>query len=413
MALMKHVVHVMVSAMFIITSTAVAFDILSNENLAVYWGQNSYGASHNNQEAAWQQRLAHYCEDDVIDVFPIAFLTSFYGEGDLPSINLGNTCNSGNSVEFAGTQLLDCSFLASDIKECQAAGKIVTLSIGGASSGNVGFQNDIQATQYAQVIWDVFLGGTSSTRPFGTAVLDGIDMDIEGGSQTGYAAFLKELRRLMDASEKQFYLTAAPQCVFPDANLGDTLNAVGFDAVYVQFYNNWCGLQNYNNPDAWNFGTWDNWAKTISPNRDVKIYIGAPASSSAGYGYVNASMLSTIIQETMAQYSSFGGVMLWDASQAYANDRYDESVKNALVQCDSPTTIASSTATSTTVTTVITTSPAPPHTSCTGIKYWKKNSIYVKGDQVKHKGQLWMAKWWTQDDIPGGDANVWLDEGSC
>lgn len=352
-------------------------------------------------------------KDDVIDVFPIAFLTSFYGEGDLPSINLGNTCNSGNSVEFAGTQLLDCSFLASDIKECQAAGKIVTLSIGGASSGNVGFQNDIQATQYAQVIWDVFLGGTSSTRPFGTAVLDGIDMDIEGGSQTGYAAFLKELRRLMDASEKQFYLTAAPQCVFPDANLGDTLNAVGFDAVYVQFYNNWCGLQNYNNPDAWNFGTWDNWAKTISPNRDVKIYIGAPASSSAGYGYVNASMLSTIIQETMAQYSSFGGVMLWDASQAYANDRYDESVKNALVQCDSPTTIASSTATSTTVTTVITTSPAPPHTSCTGIKYWKKNSIYVKGDQVKHKGQLWMAKWWTQDDIPGGDANVWLDEGSC
>lgn len=115
----------------------------------------------------------------------------------------------------------------------------------------------------------------------------------------------------------------------------------------------------------------------------------------------------------MAQYSSFGGVMLWDASQAYANNRYDESVKNALVQCDSPTTIASSTATSTTVTTVITTSPAPPHTSCTGIKYWKKNSIYVKGDQVKHKGQLWMAKWWTQDDIPGGDANVWLDEGSC
>lgn len=200
-----------------------------------YWGQNSYGASHHNQKATWQQRLAHYCEDSAIDVFPIAFLTSFYGEGDLPSINLGNTCNSGNSAEFAGTQLLDCSFLASDIEECQAAGKIVTLSIGGASGGSVAFQSDTQATQYAQVIWDIFLGGTSSTRPFGTAVLDGIDMDIESGSQTGYAAFLKALRKLMDANEKQFYLTAAPQCVFPDANLGDTLNAVGFDAVYVQF----------------------------------------------------------------------------------------------------------------------------------------------------------------------------------
>lgn len=378
-----------------------------------YWGQNSYGASHHNQETAWQQRLAHYCKDSVIDVLPIAFLTSFYGEGDLPFINLGNICNSGNNAKFAGTELLDCSFLASDIKKCQAAGKIVTLSIGGANSGNVGFQNDTQATQYAQVIWDIFLGGMSSTRPFGTAVLDGIDMDIEGGSQTGYAAFLKELRKLMDASEKQFYLTAAPQCVFPDANLGDTLNAVGFDVVFVQFYNNWCGLQNYNNPDAWNFGTWDNWAKTVSPNRDVKIYIGAPASSSAGNGYVNASILSTIIQETMTQYSSFGGVMLWDASQAYANNRFDESVKNALVQCDSPTSIASSTATSTTVTTVATTSPTPPPPSCTGIQYWKESSIYAKGDHVKYKGQLWMAKWWTQDDIPGGDANVWLDKGSC
>lgn len=235
MALVKHVVHVIVSAMFTITSTVIAFDILSNNNLAVYWGQNSYGASHHNQKATWQQRLAHYCEDSAIDVFPIAFLTRFYGEGDLPSINLGNTCNSGNSAEFAGTQLLDCSFLASDIEECQAAGKIVTLSIGGASGGSVAFQSDTQATQYAQVIWDIFLGGTSSTRPFGTAVLDGIDMDIESGSQTGYAAFLKALRKLMDANEKQFYLTAAPQCVFPDANLGDTLNAVGFDAVYVQF----------------------------------------------------------------------------------------------------------------------------------------------------------------------------------
>ncbi|KAG2753615.1 carbohydrate-binding module family 5 protein [Suillus brevipes Sb2] len=410
MALVKHVVHVIVSAMFTITSTVIAFDILSNNNLAVYWGQNSYGASHHNQKATWQQRLAHYCEDSAIDVFPIAFLTRFYGEGDLPSINLGNTCNSGNSAEFAGTQLLDCSFLASDIEECQAAGKIVTLSIGGASGGSVAFQSDTQATQYAQVIWDIFLGGTSSTRPFGTAVLDGIDMDIESGSQTGYAAFLKALRKLMDANEKQFYLTAAPQCVFPDANLGDTLNAVGFDAVYVQFYNNWCGLQNYNNSDAWNFGTWDNWAKTKSPNRDVKIYIGASASPSAGDDYVDPGTLSTIIQETMAQYSSFGGVMLWDVSQAYANNRYDESVKDALDQCYIPTTTASPTATSTTVTTVTTTSPP---TSCTGIKYWRKSSIYVKGDQVKHKGHLWMAKWWTQDDIPGGDANAWLDEGSC
>jgi hypothetical protein len=29
--------------------------------------------------------------------------------------------------------------------------------------------------------------------------------------------------------------SSAPQCPYPDAYIGDTLNAVGFDAVYVQF----------------------------------------------------------------------------------------------------------------------------------------------------------------------------------
>lgn len=62
----------------------------------------------------------------------------------------------------------------------------------------------------------------------------------------------------------------------------------------------------------------DNWAKTVSPNKNVKVYIGAPASSTAaGSGYVSASTLASIISQTKSQYTSFGGVMLWDASQAY------------------------------------------------------------------------------------------------
>ncbi|KAG6835055.1 hypothetical protein C0991_004301, partial [Blastosporella zonata] len=69
---------------------------------------------------------------------------------------------------------------------------------------------------------------------------------------------------------------------------------------------------------AWNFGTWDNWAKTQAINKNVKVYIGAPASSTAaGSGYVSAATLGQIAKEIRAKYSSFGGVMLWDASQAY------------------------------------------------------------------------------------------------
>jgi chitinase len=68
--------------------------------------------------------------------------------------------------------LPNCSFLASDIQDCQAKGKIVTLSIGG-SDGVFGFVSDSQAEEFADTIWDLFLGGSSSTRPFGSAILDG------------------------------------------------------------------------------------------------------------------------------------------------------------------------------------------------------------------------------------------------
>lgn len=62
----------------------------------------------------------------------------------------------------------------------------------------------------------------------------------------------------------------------------------------------------------------DNWARTQSPNRNVKVYIGAPASSTAaGSGFVDINTLSNIARTTRSQFSSFGGVMLWDASQAF------------------------------------------------------------------------------------------------
>ena len=109
---------------------------------------------------------------------------------------------------------------------------------GGASGGVVLTSND-QAETFAQSIWDNFLGGTSSTRPFGDADLDGVDLDIEGGSPLYWDVFVTKLRSLASSdSSKSYYVTAAPQCPFPDAWLGTALNAVAFDAVYVQFYNN-------------------------------------------------------------------------------------------------------------------------------------------------------------------------------
>ena len=116
-----------------------------------------------------------------------------------------------------------------------------------------------------------------------------------------------------------YYITAAPQCPFPDAYTGPAINQSRFDAVYVQFYNNYCSVTNYADPNSWNYAAWDDWAQNKAPNKDVKIYLGAAASSTAAHtGYAPISLLTTIIQQTRAQYSSFGGVMFWDASQAYS-----------------------------------------------------------------------------------------------
>ncbi|KAG1882532.1 glycoside hydrolase superfamily [Suillus subluteus] len=325
-----------------------------------YWGQNSYGA------------------DTVIDTFPVAFLDEFYSTGNLPSINLGNA----DDPIFPGTNLLNCSFLASSIEFCQAAGKIVTMSLGGAT-GSIGFTNDSEATAYAQTIWDLFLGGSSSIRPFG------IDMDIEGGSQTGFVSFLSALRTLMDA----------PQCPYPDAYI--------VSASHTLLDNNYCELTNYNDSNDWDFSTWyrTTGQETVSPNPNVKVYIGAPASTSAaGSGY-----------QTMAQYSSFGGVMLWDASQAYANSRYDVSVKDALLGSVSapppttttvPTTTTTTALTTTTTSTSTTSSPSPTTTSgtgsCTGVAAWQTGVAYVGGDEVTYGGDLWTANWWSENDIPDG-----------
>lgn len=55
------------------------------------------------------------------------------------------------------------------------------------------------------------------------------------------------------------------------------LDAVGVDAVYIQFYNNYCSVAS----GSINFGDWDNWAKTVSPNSDVKVFLGVPVSPPA------------------------------------------------------------------------------------------------------------------------------------
>ena len=80
--------------------------------------------------------------------------------------------------------------------------------------------------------------------------------------------------------------------------------------------NNYCSLPNYANSQDWDYASWDTWATTKSPNGDVKIFIGAPASQTAANAgmFVDAATLGKIATETRSSFKSFGGVMLWSAS---------------------------------------------------------------------------------------------------
>ncbi|KAL7664868.1 chitinase [[Candida] zeylanoides] len=276
-----------------------AFDASSSSNVAVYWGQNSAGGANT------QQSLEYYCQSDDVDIVLLSFLSAF----PKMTLNFAGACS-----ESFPDGLLRCDAIASGIKTCQAHGKIVLLSMGGAS-GNYGFSSDSDGVDFAEILWNTFGGGSSSERPFDDAVIDGFDLDLENNNQVGTVAFGNALRSWFakDAS-KQYYLSAAPQCPYPDQSVGDFLAGVDVDFAFIQFYNNYCSLG-----ANFNFDTWESYASGTSPNKSIKLYLGLAGSpTAAGSGYVDAGTVKQYLSKIQGG-ASFGGISIWDASQAFAN----------------------------------------------------------------------------------------------
>ena len=288
--------------------------------LTVYWGQNGWGATHNDQ-TTWEKPLADTCAaHPEYDVVILSFATQLAhtrnqpsGQSFVPELNFANHCET--SYDAQNPFLLKCDDIAAGVRACQAAGKKILLSIGG-STGSAGFQSDDDGKMAATSVWNIFLGGASTIRPFTNATLDGVDLDIEGGGTVGYTAFATALRALMDASGHKYYITGAPQCPYPDAFLGPaTGRALGdapaaFDFVWVQFYNNYCG---YGTPSAFRdaFAQW----KTLAGNgAGPKIVVGLPATTAAaGSGFVARATLPALVGDVKDD-PAFAGIMLWDAS---------------------------------------------------------------------------------------------------
>ncbi|KAK1321223.1 hypothetical protein QJS10_CPA03g00248 [Acorus calamus] len=198
------------------------------------------------------------------------------------------------------------------------------LSLGG-SVGTYSLSSSDDANQFATYLWNNFLGGSSSSRPFGDAVLDGIDFDIESGGSAHYDDLAQSLRNLGQVS-----LSAAPQCIYPDASLGPGANtalSTGlFDYVWIQFYNNPSCEYSGGSVNGL-VSSWNQWTSGVAA---TSFFVGVPASTgAAGSGYIPPDELTSQVIPAVNGSPKYGGIMIWNR---YADGQtgYSTSVKGSV-----------------------------------------------------------------------------------
>ncbi|CAA6653966.1 unnamed protein product [Spirodela intermedia] len=256
--------------------------------IAVYWGQGN-----NKNEGTLRQT----CETGRYSYVIIAFLNEF-GEGRAPKLNLAGHCDPASG---------GCISVSDGIRACQGRGIKVLLSIGGGV-GSYGLSNPNDAQQVASYLWNNFLGGQSNFRPLGNAALDGIDFDIEQGSDVFYGDLGRALKNLGQQAGKTVLLSAAPQCPFPDRFLGRAINTGVFDFVWVQFYNNPpCQYSNGTPAGSGRHG------QTTGPTSHRQGVPGASrCPAAAGSGFLPPQVLISQVLPAIKSSPKYGGIMLWN-----------------------------------------------------------------------------------------------------
>lgn len=147
-------------------------------------------------QGAYQPRLSTFCAETALDIINIGFV-NYFPETQVsgwPGTNFGNQCDG--SVYYKDglpTGLLkNCHQIVEDIPLCQAAGKKIFLSLGGAGP-DIGqrIYSQESAVAFAEWLWGAF-GPVDSAyvsddvpRPFDSIVFDGFDFDIEWGTDSG------------------------------------------------------------------------------------------------------------------------------------------------------------------------------------------------------------------------------------
>jgi chitinase len=146
--------------------------------------------------------------------------------------------------------------------------------------------------------------------------------DNEDNLPSNYDVFGSTLRNHYPSANKTYYLTAAPQCPFPDASNPSGLLQL-CDFVWVQFYNN-PSCEIGSTQFAASVQQWSQSLLNSSLATKPMLYVGAPAFSAAGptaYTSIGTAQGMDSVASTVEKMnlSNFGGMMFWDGPEGEAN----------------------------------------------------------------------------------------------
>ncbi|XP_062198058.1 xylanase inhibitor protein 1-like [Phragmites australis] len=250
--------------------------------LTVFWGRNKYEGS-----------LREACDTGLYTTVIMSFFNVF-GHGRYW------TDLSGHPVPGVGN----------DIKHCQSRHITVLLSIGGGGDG-YSLPSSRSAADVADHLWNVYLGGRRNGvfRPFGDAVVDGIDFFIDRGAPDHYDELARNLNRYSGRGKK-VHLTATPRCAFPDWHVERALATGLFERLHVRFYDD--ARCSYNRAGL--RGVIEEWSKWTARYPRSQVYLGLAAANVPGkYGdKVSLEALYYDLLPNVQKAGNYGGIMLWD-----------------------------------------------------------------------------------------------------
>ncbi|XP_062181776.1 xylanase inhibitor protein 1-like [Phragmites australis] len=256
--------------------------------VTVFWGRNKDEGS-----------LREACDTGTYSTVIISFY-SVFGHGRYWG-------------DLSGHQLYG---IGADIKHCQSKGILILLSIGGPGK-DYSLPSSKSAADVADNLWNAHLGGGRKGvfRPFGDAVVDGIDFFIDQGPPDHY----DELARLLD-SYNRFYrgrkgvrLTATTRCAYPDWRVERALQTGLFERIHVRFY----GDDKCSYHQGGTYAVVEQWDKWTARYPRSEVYLGLAVAEDVPAGApgpvaVYLKYLYYDLLPKVQKSANYGGVMIWD-----------------------------------------------------------------------------------------------------